>query len=183
MTFTPDPTSPRKILKAIARFVRKAIRFVFKIIATAALAAILIAILLPPVAFVIRSFQPMNDPLFNGLSFYQVTRLRYEQYKDFVTHYNTIHPAAVGMTSGACFWTEVANSFTNALISKGCILWAKCRSSMPIKPTSLITYPSAYWADFEIGLVYEFSRAPHQPVAACRLPPSFPPPENPNTIE
>ena len=180
MPATPTPTTPRKIFEAIARYTRKAIRFVFKTIAAVALAAILFAIILPPVAFAIRSTQPMNDPLFNGLSFYQVTRLRYEQYKDFVTYYNTTHPADAVMKPGACFWTEVADSLTvSALLAEVCTL-AKC-SGLAVVPTSIGTYPAAIWANFEANLVDQFNHAPHKPVGACRLPPSFPPPGNPST--
>jgi hypothetical protein len=181
MPATPTPTTPRKIFEAIARYTRKAIRFVFKTIAAVALAAILLAILLPPVAFAIRSTQPMNDPLFNGLSFYQVTRLRYEQYQNFVTHYNTTHPADAVVKPGMCFWTEVANSLTNALLAEVCTL-AKC-SGLTVVPTGPGTYPEAIWTNFEKVLVDQFNRAPHQPVGACRLPPSFPPPENPSTSQ
>ena len=178
---TPTPNSPRTIFEVIARFIRKAIRFIFKTIGAAALAAIILAILLPPAAFAIRSTLPMNNPLFNNLSFYQVTRLRYNQYRDFVTKYNTTHPSDAGISSGACFWTEVARSLTNALLAEVCTL-AKC-SGLIVVPTGLGTYPTAIWGNFEDNLIYEFDRAPQQPVGACRLPPNFPLPENPSTGE
>jgi len=176
---TATPTSPRMIIKAIARFTRKAIRFVFKTIAAAALAGILLAILLPPVAFAIRSFQPLNDPLFNGLSFYQVTKLRYDQYQEFTPQYNATHPHSV-LSPEECFWGEVAESITvSALLAEVCTL-AKC-SGLDVVPTSIGTYPAAIWANFEVNLVDQFNHAPQQPAGSCRLPPSFPPPENPST--
>ena len=175
---TPTPNSPKTIFEAFARFIRKAIGFIFKTICAAALAAIILATLLPPAAFAIRSTQPMNNPLFNGMSFFQVTRLRYNQYQYFVTNYNTTHPKDAIMTPGSCFWTEVADSLTvSALLAEVCTL-ANC-SGLAVVPTSISTYPAAIWSNFEANLIDQYNHAPNKPVGACRLPPSFPVPENP----
>jgi len=175
---TPTPNSPKTMIEAIARFIWKAIRFIFKTIGAAALAAIILAILLPPAAFAIRSTQPMNNPLFNGMSFYQVTRLRYNQYQDFTPKFNTTHPHSV-LSPEECFWSEVAESITvSALLAEVCTL-AKC-SGLVVVPTGIGTYPAAIWANFEANLRDQYYHAPEQPAGSCRLPPSFPPPEIPN---
>jgi len=180
---TPTPNSPRTIFEVIARFIRKAIRFIFKTIGAAALAAIILAILLPPAAFAIRSTQPMNNPLFNGLNFFQIIQLRDSQYKLSVARYNAAHPnTKYQIQPEVCSWSEVARSITvSALLAQVCTL-AKC-SGLLVVPTSLKTYPAAIWANFEYNLIDEFNRAPYQPAAVCRLPPIFLLPENPSTGE
>ena len=171
---TSAPTTTRTILGAIARFARKAIRFVFKTIAVAALATIILAIVLPPAAFVWRSTLPMNDPLFNGLSFYQVIQLRNSQYRVSVARFNATHlNAKYAIPPEVCSWSEVARSITvSASLAEICTL-AKC-SGLVVVPTGLETYPAAIWSNFEYNLVYEFKRAQQQPAAACRLSPFFP---------
>jgi hypothetical protein len=173
---TPIPPATRRILNSIAQISRRALKFIFTTITAAILAGMILAMLLPPAAFAWRASRPMNDPLFKGLSFFQVTKLRYKQYQVFVTHYNESHPADDIMEPGMCFWTELANSLTNACLAEVCTL-AKC-SGLAVVPTGLVTYPAAIWANFEDNLVFEFNRTPQQPVAACRLPPSFPSPGN-----
>lgn len=163
----------RKIYMTFARFTQKAIKFVFKTIAAAILAAIILAIILPPAAFAFRSALPLNDPLFNGLSFYQVIQLRDSQYRVSVARYNAVHPNNKFPTPPqVCSWIEVANSLTGALQAEVCTL-AKC-SGLAVVPTSLGEYPATIWANFEENLVYDFIHAPQQPAVACRLPTSFP---------
>jgi len=174
----PPPTTAKTVFEAITWFARKAIKFVFKTIAAAILAAIILALVLPPVAFTWRSTQPMNNPMFNGLSFYQVTKLRYEQYQDFTPRHNATHPHSVASPE-ECYWVEVANSLTSALLAEVCTL-VKC-SGLAVEPTSPGTYPAAIWANFEGNLVDQFNHAPHQPAGSCRLSPSFPSLENDST--
>jgi hypothetical protein len=172
------PTSPatRRLLNSIARITRRALKFIFKTITAAILAVMILAMLLPPAAFAWRASQPMNDPLFNGLSFLQVIQLRDSQYKVTVARYNAAHPTSKYPVPPAfCSWSEIARSITvSALLAEVCTL-ANC-SGLAVIPTGLGSYPTAIWANFEYNLVDQYNRALQQPAEACRLPPFFPPP-------
>jgi hypothetical protein len=173
---TPTPSATRRILNSIAQISRRALKFFFKTITAAILAGMILALLLPPAAFTWRATRPMNDPLFNGLSFLQVIQLRNSQYKVSVARYNAAHPSSkYPIPPAFCSWSEIARSITvSALLAEVCTL-AKC-SGLVVIPTGLGSYPVAIWANFEYNLVDQFIRAPQQPAEACRLSPSFPSP-------
>jgi len=166
----------KKALTQSIRFVLKTIKFIFTTIAAAVLASIILAIILPPAAFAWRSTQPMDEPMFNGLSLYQVMKIRYGQYQDFVSHYDTIHPANAYITPGMCFWDDVkASTVLSVLATVSCtIRISECINSMSLRPDTAKTFPAMIWAIFESSLVWAFNRGSHHPVAACRIPASFP---------
>jgi hypothetical protein len=175
MTPTPHSRPPaRAIGLGITRFTWKAIKFFSRTIIVASLTAISLVLLLPPAAFAWRSNQPMNDPVFNGLSFYQVVQLRDRQYRISVAGYNEAHPGSrYPIPPEVCSWIEVADSLSVSALLAGVCTLAKC-SGLVVVPTRLGTYPTAMWANFEANLIDQFDRAAQQPAAACRLRPSFP---------
>jgi hypothetical protein len=164
----------RAIVQGIARFTWKAIQFFSKILLAASLTAISLVLLLPPAAFAWRSSQPMNDPVFNGLSFYQVVQFRDRQYQVSVAGYNEAHPdSRYPIPPEVCSWIEVADSLSVSALLAGVCTLAKC-SGLVVVPTRLETYPTAIWTNFEANLIDQFDRAAQQPAAACRLRTSFP---------
>jgi hypothetical protein len=165
------------------RFVLKAIIFIFKTITAVVMATIILAIILPPAAFAWRTTQPMDNPMFNGLSLYQVMKLRYGQYQDFVTRYELNHPANADITPGMCFWDDLkASAVVSALATVSCaIQTSECFNRLSLGTDTARTFPAMVWAIFEGSLVWAFNRGSHHPVAACRMPLSFPSMNNTNT--
>ena len=166
----------KKAFTQSIRFVLKTIRFIFKTIAAAVLASIILAILLPSAAFTWRSTRPMDDPMFTGLSLYQVMRLRYGQYQDFVARYDATHPANADITPGMCFWDDVkASAVLSVLATVSCaIRTSECINSMSLGLDTARTFPAMTWAIYEGSLVWAFNRGSRHPVTACRMPASFP---------
>jgi hypothetical protein len=125
----------------------------------------------------------MDNPMFNGLSLYQVMKLRYGQYQDFVTRYDATHPANADITPGMCFWDDVKASIVLSMLANvSCaIRTTECINSKSLGPGTARTFPAIIWSIFEGSLVWAFNRGPHHPVAACRMPPSFPLIENTRT--
>jgi hypothetical protein len=166
----------KKTVTQTFRFVLKMVKFIFKTIAAAVLATIILAIILPPAAFAWRSTQPMNNPVFNSLSLYQVMILRYGQYEGFVTRYDNTHPADAFITPEMCFWDDVkASTVLSVLATVSCaIRTSECINSMSLEPDTARTFPAMTWAIYEGSLVWAFNRGSHHPVAACWMPPYFP---------
>ncbi|MFA5872740.1 MAG: hypothetical protein WC832_02125 [Anaerolineales bacterium] len=92
----------RGFWKAVGR----TIKFVFKTIAAAALAAIILAVVPPIVFFAWRSAQPMEAPQFNGLTFYQYMTWRFETHNATAAQYQATHPN-VSVKVDACYLADL----------------------------------------------------------------------------
>lgn len=176
---TVPPTPDKNTFETIARFTRKVFQFFFKTIAAATIAVLILIIIVPLALFVWRSTRPLNDPMFNGLSLYEVTLLRYDQYQEFTTQYNATHPYPQYpgqkklATPELCFWTEIGYEVT---VFPAMIIGTQVNfhADNPPMTKNLAGFITATWTNFEFALISKYERTPHQQAAACRLPPTFP---------
>ncbi len=183
-TVTPTRTTAKTILAAVARFARKAIKFVFKTIAAATLAAIILAFILPIIFFAWRAGQPMEAPQFNGLTFYQYMTWRIETHKATIAQYQATHPN-VAVKANVCYldnlgfaifapWSEF---YTLAGKFPALRRFINPRGYKYI-PTDVTwaTLPSAWWTTYE-DMISGTIRSDSHLTGYCRLSQYPPTPE------
>jgi hypothetical protein len=182
---TPTPTTTNRIFKAIARFARKAIKYVFKTFAATVLASIILAIILPIGFFAMRAGQPMEAPQFNGLTFYQYMTWRIESYKANSAQYQAMHPN-VAVKVDACYignlslaiFAPMSEYYTLAgkFPALRLIISPWDYKYIPLDAT-LATFPSDWWTTYESMISSTIRGDQGAPVVYCRLPQYPPTPE------
>ncbi|MFA5872741.1 MAG: hypothetical protein WC832_02130 [Anaerolineales bacterium] len=179
---TPTPTTAKKIFEAIARFSRKAIKFVFKTVQV----LLIIAIVLPIGYFAWRAAQPMNAPQFNGLTFHQYMTWRVETYKANGARYQATHPKVkvkpwaciVGDLGYGASVAPLTEYYTLAGIYPGLRRFIDPHDYEYIPANvTWMTFLPAWWDTYE-ALVWNWAQGDHgRPLAYCRLPQYPPTPE------
>ncbi len=182
---TATPSTARKFFEALARFARKAIKFVFKTIIAATLAAIILAIAMPVVFFAWRTGQPMEAPQFNGLTFYQYMTWRIETYNEVAAQYQAAHPD-VKVQAWGCNIVGNSTFVIFAPMSEFYTLAGKFpalrRFINPLDyryiPTDVTwaTLPSAWWTTYE-AMISSTIRSDSHLIGYCQLPQYPPTPE------
>jgi hypothetical protein len=183
---TDTPTSAKTIFETIARFSKKAIKFVFKTLAAAALAVIILAILLPTTFFAVRASQPMEASQFNGLTFYQYMTWRVETHNEVAAQYQTTYPDK-DVKTWICNITGHSTFVIFAPLSEFYTLAGKFHALrwvinprdfkyIPINSTWM-NLPTAWWTTYESMISSTIRGDQGDPVVYCRLPQYPPTPE------
>lgn|GEM_PF-1140272 len=180
---TATSTTAKRLFETITRFALKVIRFVFKTLAAAALAATILAIALPIVFFGWRASQPMEAPQFNRLTFYQYMSWRIESYKADGVQYQATHPnvkvkpwaCTVGDLGYEASVAPLTEYYTLAGIYPGLRLFIDPHDYEYIPAdVTWMTFLPAWWDTYE-ALVRNWTQGDHgRPLAYCRLP-QYPP--------
>ena len=182
---TPTPNSSKTIFGPIARFSKKAIKFVFKTIAAIALAAIILAILLPISFFAVRASQPMEASQFNGLTFYQYMTWRVEMHKATAAVYQATH-SNVYANPSTCYLSD-STFVIFAPMSEFYTLAGKFPTlrrfisprDYKYVPTDVTwaTMPSAWWTTYETAISTSIHKDTQADQTYCQLPQYPPTPE------
>jgi len=185
-TTARTPTTAKTIVASIARFVRKAIQFVFKTIAAATLAASLLAIVLPIGFFAWRAGQPMESPQFNGLTFYQYMTWRVKTHNEVAAQYQATHPNKdvkpwiCNIAGHGTFVIFAPMSEFYSLAGKFPALRRfmnpRDYKYIPVDVT-WATLPSAWWTTYETAISTTIHGDRSSPAVYCRLPQYPPTPE------
>lgn len=156
---------------------KKLFKFMTKIITLATL----LAMMTPVLYFGWRMGQPLDQPQFNGLTYYQFTQWRKLAFEDMAVKYQTQHPDE-NVSSTMC--EGLAKSLTVVVVvpqtgayTLASLKGAKPSPSYPLpEDVTVINFMSKWWATFEVIEWYNVNHYKYGPSLYCRIQPNIPTP-------
>ncbi|CAG0955835.1 hypothetical protein ANAEL_00335 [Anaerolineales bacterium] len=168
------------------KILHKGIALLFKI----TLLTLLVSVLIPPLYFSWRAAEPLPQPEFKGLTYYQFTQWRKKKYEESIAKYEASHPnveyTGVGNRMTACYQNEIViertflpfQAFTYTLAALNGVK-PDAQHALP-ESVTLTNFLSKWWDTITYVFWFNTVHASNfggSLVEYCRFQPNIPTPE------